>query len=493
MMVGCNEIDNYSVSPNHHLSFSADTVSFDTVFTTIGSATDGFMVFNRNSKDLNIKEVRLASNGASGFRLNVDGRKGEIFNDIPIWEKDSLYVLVEVTVHPNDENQPFVIYDSVIFTTNGVRQFVVLEAYGQNVHLWKGATIFDRDATLTADLPYLIYDSVEIVENVTVNVEKGVSFYMHNNAKWKINGTIKTHGIQEEPVTFRGDKLGAFNSVTTYDKIWAQWDGLFFGAQSFDNEMTYTMIRNGVSGLIFDESTPDKQKLILHNCVITNMGANGIYAVNCHIEADNTELSNAGNYLLMLAGGKHRFIHCTITNYMPSVSGKPMRMLPTLTLSDNAKFLSKNGEDDRQLPLTQAFFDNCIIDGGNSATDNHALFGGEIHFSTDAADLYGNDDHFNYRFNHCFIKTKEMVGERFTNCLFKPAPTYIKSVGTNKNNISDFIFDFHLDSASVGIGQADPAISELYPVDLDGINRLTSLFGPSIGAYEFQEANKDDN
>jgi hypothetical protein len=485
MLIGCNEIDDYSVSPNHNLSFSADTLSFDTVFTTVASITGGFMVYNENAKSLNISDIYLASRGASGFRLNVDGRAGDVFNNIPIWEKDSLYVLIEVTVHPNDENQPFVIYDSVIFITNGVRQSVLLEAYGQNAHIWRGTTVFDRDTTLIADRPYLIYDSVEIAENITVNVEKGVSFYMHNNAKWKINGTLKTHGAGEKPVTFRGDRLGAFNSVTTYDKIWAQWDGLFFGPESFDNEMTYTMIRNGVSGLTFNESNPDRKKLTLNNCVITNMGANGIYAVNCHIEAVNTELSNAGKYLLMLAGGKYQFIHCSVINYMPSVSGTSIRTTPTLILSNNLQ----NGEDNRTLPLSQAFFDNCIIDGNgnNSAANDPPFSSGEIRFSTsETSDQYGHDERFNYRFNHCFIKMRTVISHRFISCLFEQSPTYIKSKATNKDNRLDFVFDFHLgNNASIGIGKADRSISELYPVDMDGINRLTSPLGPSIGAYEF--------
>jgi hypothetical protein len=68
-----------------------------------------FLLLNKGDGDLNIQEIRLASGEASVFRLNVDGRKGEAFNDIPIWGKDSLYVPVEVTVNPNDENQPIII------------------------------------------------------------------------------------------------------------------------------------------------------------------------------------------------------------------------------------------------------------------------------------------------------------------------------------------------------------------------------------------------
>ena len=190
MMVGCDEFDNYSVSPNHLLSFSTDTLSFDTVFTTIGSTTGYFMIYNKNEDALKIDKIVLSSGGQSGFRINVDGRKGDNFSEIPIWKKDSLYIAVEVTVDPNDDDSPFVIYDSIIFITNGIRQSVLLEAYGQNAHMLRKGTTFTRDTTLTAERPYLVFDSVMIPEGVTVNIDKGVCVYMHNNAKWLIEGTI---------------------------------------------------------------------------------------------------------------------------------------------------------------------------------------------------------------------------------------------------------------------------------------------------------------
>ena len=493
-LTGCNEIDNYSVSPAHQLSFSADTVTFDTVFTTIGSLTNYFMVYNRNDKALNIEDIRLASGGSSGFRLNVDGRKGDIFSNIPIWAKDSLYIAVEVTVNPNAENQPFVVYDSVIFTTNGVQQSVIFEAYGQNVHILRGATVFDKDTTLTADRPYLVFDSVFIAENTTINIEEGASFYMHYGAKWKIDGSVKANGTKDKPITFRGDRLGAFNSYTTYDKIWSQWDGLYFGSQSFDNELNYTRIRNGVSGLTFSESLPDRKKITMNDCVLTNMGANILYAVNCNMEIVNSELSNAGDYLLLLVGGKYRFIHCTIANYMPSVLGTSTRLHPTFTLSDNLLFLPDNSEDSRIFPVQEAFFDNCIIDGSMGANSDvtQEVFKGEIQFFADSNYIYGDDEHFNYRFNHCIIKTKEVIGFRFNGCLMAKSPIYLKSIGINNNKKSDFVFDFHLDSASIGIGVADSSISALYPVDMDGVDRLTSPTGPTIGAYEFVKQEKDE-
>ena len=126
--------DHYSTNPTYRLSFSTDTLAFDTVFSTIGSTTRQFMIYNRNNEPLNIESVMLASGEATGFRMNLDGRKGSLFNNVGILANDSMYVFVEVTVDPNGGNQPLLIQDSVLFTVNGVRQSVLLEAYGQDVH-----------------------------------------------------------------------------------------------------------------------------------------------------------------------------------------------------------------------------------------------------------------------------------------------------------------------------------------------------------------------
>lgn len=504
IITGCSDMDDYSVSPNHQLSFSTDTLSFDTVFTTVGSTTSYFMIYNKNDEALKIDKIMLAGGGRSGFRINVDGRKGDSFSEIPIWKKDSLYIAVEVTVDPNNENTPFVLYDSVVFITNGRAQSVLLEAYGQNAHILKGGTIFNRDTTLTAERPYLVYDSVMIPEGVTVSIEKGASFYMHNHAKWLIDGTIKANGTQEAPITFRADRLNRFSTTLSYDEVSAQWEGLFFGANSFDNELNYTLIRNGISGLTCEESTPDRKKIDIRHSQIKNMDGNVLWAVNCHIEASDTEFSNASDHLVMLSGGKYQFTHCTLANYMrpAMMSNSAGRFIACLTLADNIEYTKENNEKEtRNFPLQQAYFDNCIIDGNQSA-DTTKRYRGEIRFSTDSINMSGNDEQFNYRFNHCVIKTGKIESERFRQSIFvkdlknndsKESLLYIKSSekSLEDNSLYDYIYDFRLANESVGIGKADRSISERYPTDRYGVNRLTSESGPSIGAYEYVPQEED--
>jgi hypothetical protein len=160
-------------------------------------------------------------------------------------------------------------------------------------------------------------------------------------------------------------------------------------------------------------------------------------------------------------------------------------MTQALTLTDHITIPNENGgEEKRTFPLQQAFFDNCIIDGNLSPNT------GEILFSSDNAYTNGDDEQFNFRFNHCVLKSKKTDQTRYQEVLFiedvKVANTkYIKSQAENKDEKYDYIYDFRVADESMGIGKADRSIAELFPVDRFGVDRLASEYGPSIGAYEY--------
>src|ERR1035437_4665753 len=112
----CND-DIYSTSPKDKISFSTDTLSFDTVFTTIGSATSKILVYNRNNSALKISHIGIAGGKGSNFKINVDGsiNADNQFENIEIRAKDSLYIFVSITVDPNNSNSPVFIQDSIEF------------------------------------------------------------------------------------------------------------------------------------------------------------------------------------------------------------------------------------------------------------------------------------------------------------------------------------------------------------------------------------------
>jgi len=120
--------------PSLRLEFSRDSLLFDTVFTTLGSATRSFKVYNRHSQRIRISTVRLAEGSQSYYRMNVDGRSGTVLHDIDIEARDSIFVFVEVTVDPVNQNLPLTIVDSIEFNTNQNIQDVKLVAWGQDAH-----------------------------------------------------------------------------------------------------------------------------------------------------------------------------------------------------------------------------------------------------------------------------------------------------------------------------------------------------------------------
>ena len=113
--------------------FSTDTLTFDTVFTSLGSATVGIKIFNPQTEKIIISSIRLAGGSSSYYNLNVDGKSGD-GKDIEVAGKDSIYVFATVKIDPTDENTPFVVEDKLIATLNGKDFSIPVLAYGQNAH-----------------------------------------------------------------------------------------------------------------------------------------------------------------------------------------------------------------------------------------------------------------------------------------------------------------------------------------------------------------------
>jgi len=118
-------------SSSAKLNFSADSVLFDTVFTTIGSTTKIFMIYNPFKQSIVISKAYLATGSASQFRINIDGSSGPALQNIEILPKDSMFVFVQVTVNPTGINSPLLIKDSIIFETNGNRQYIMFTCINQ--------------------------------------------------------------------------------------------------------------------------------------------------------------------------------------------------------------------------------------------------------------------------------------------------------------------------------------------------------------------------
>ncbi|HEY0262832.1 MAG TPA: hypothetical protein VGB95_07380, partial [Chitinophagales bacterium] len=175
------------------IAFSNDTLTFDTVFTTLGSTTQYFKVYNRTSKDITISNVKLLGAQGSQFRINVDGTSGSNFNDVLVLAHDSIYVFVEVTVNPNDNSSPFVINDQVQFTVHNTIANVVLNAWGQNAYYHLGET-YTSAVTWATDKPHIVVAQggigIAVSQGATFTIPSGTRIFMGPNALISIDGTM---------------------------------------------------------------------------------------------------------------------------------------------------------------------------------------------------------------------------------------------------------------------------------------------------------------
>jgi len=193
---------------NASIVFSTDSIFFDTVFTNVGSTTAYLLIHNPYNQSLNINSISLGKGASSQYRINVNGTSADRVRDIQIGPKDSLFVLVEVTINPNAINAPFVVQDSLVCNINGNIQDVKLMAWGQNAHYIDGRyNGHIQTTTWTADKPYLIYNSMMIDSLHTLTIEKGTQIYLHKDSYIIAKGQLDIQGSFDEPVCIQGDRL----------------------------------------------------------------------------------------------------------------------------------------------------------------------------------------------------------------------------------------------------------------------------------------------
>ena len=85
----------YSSSSGDKLSFSSDSVRFDTIFTEKGSITQCVKIKNNCKGIVKINKIYLAKQNASEFYFNVNGTKGPVVENIDIDAGDSVFVFVQ--------------------------------------------------------------------------------------------------------------------------------------------------------------------------------------------------------------------------------------------------------------------------------------------------------------------------------------------------------------------------------------------------------------
>lgn len=455
--------DIFSTSPTDKLSFSTDTLTFDTVFTKLGSTTAKILVYNRNKTALKIANISVIGGKNSAFRINVDGvvNANNQFKNLEIRANDSMYIFVALTVNPVSEDSPVIIQDSLEFITNGVKQQIQLLAYGQNVVRLTNKLI-KNDSTLTNKLPYVITGYLAVDTSKTLTIEPGTKLYFHNNANLIVYGNLKAEGTANQPILMRGDRLDKikFTDPVPYNLVAGQWGGVYLLWKGGNHSLKHVNMNSGYVGIYFsnEDRNATLPNLEISNCKIHNFLLYGLLAQNGNLTVTNTEISNTSSYSLYLNGGKHKFIQSTIANYFNSGIQPLARDKKPAVLIMN---LNKSA------PM-ETVFQNCVISG--SAENEFGL-------ASKFLDLY------NGTFDHCYIKNQKNNLAQFKNIRWsEPKDTVFKNITYNQQK--GLNYNFSLDSVSPARGLADPAIVTKYHLEHD-LNGNLRDDKPDAGAYEW--------
>jgi hypothetical protein len=461
ILASCNKEENFDDNPDLKLGFSTDTIFFDTVFTTIGSSSRVFMIYNPSNEKINISSIKLARGNNSPFRVNVDGIASTEIEDFEIAAKDSAFVFVKVTIDPANTNNPLVQTDSLVFLTNGNIQDVKLVAWGQDAYFYRNS-ILGSNYTFSADKPHVIYGFLIVDSLYTLNVEAGSRIYMHSGSVLLAyrDASLKINGTKENPVSIQGDRLEA-----DYQDVSGQWGRIWLYAGSINNEINYAIIKNGEVGVHVDTTgNSPNPTLRISNTQIYNMSNTGILAQGSTIEAANCVIGNCGNRSVALTlGGKYDFRHCTLGNFWNRTFRRETALVLNNYYIDTSFIVQLR-------PLEMAYFGNCVIYGDkvNEVTIDQHSSGGIL----------------NFQFDHCLLKTDMDIADqnKFPGSLKNEDP-WFRDPQANEYQPDTLI------SALINKGSNEILIETFTDIskDIDQNSRILDN-APDLGAYEFQEA-----
>jgi len=433
--------------------FSQDTIRFDTIITGQGSTTRSLVVFNHGEAGLRNVSVRLKNGSQSLFRVNVDGQylydgQGD---DFQVQRRDSMVVRVEVSLPAYGDEQIRHYEDQLLFTLeSGLTQGICLEADGMDVRILRGKVI-ETDDTLTAGMPYQIFDSLVVAPGATLTLEPGTRLLFHDKTSLLVHGSLKALGTQEQPITLKSDGVEKMFTNLTYDDTPNRWGGVHLYADSHDNVLEQCDIHSGSYGIQCD-SLPslalENPFLTLHHCVLHNIAGNALTLHSTVARVTGTQISNALARCVEIRGGDVLMAQCTVAQFYPFSADR-----------QEALYLINVDEAEQPVPLLKAHFLNCVITG--YADDE--VFG---RLSDD------EKEPANYLFDHCLLRTAPSEDTlRFKSIVYdnqdlEPVNYYQHFATFDTKNL---IYDFApVDSSAIALA-GSPEYAELYcPIDRRG-------------------------
>lgn len=453
-MVSCTDDDSFTTSRGSLLTFAKDTLSLDTLFSTVPTRTFDFWVYNRSGDGLRINQVRLSRGNQTGFRVNVDGlyldnSTGSQAQGIEVRKGDSIRVFVELTTKTNGGDTPQLVEDDLLFRLeSGAEQKVNLRAWSWDALLYDSVVVA-RDMEITGAKPIVIRQGIRVDSIATLRIKSPATLYFSSTAGIDVYGSLVVEGEVGDDVVMRGDRLDHMFDYLPYDRVSGQWRGIHIMPSSSDNRLKNVDIHSGGNAIVCDSSAYDstKVRLSLENVTIHNCSGYGLAADHSNVAIANTLISNTLGDCLYLRGGSATIDYATLAQFYP--------------------FDANRGAAVR-LADCDAHFRNSLVTG----------YADDVFYA----------DSLQFTFTHSIVRT-DVWGLDSVQIDSHFIDTHIETPKDSLNGIMHFplididnlVYDFHPDSLSPAVGNAIP-VNRL-TTDRNGMARPAEH--PTIGCYEY--------
>lgn len=439
-----DEID--FATANKMLKFSRDTVFCDTVYNQVRSETYSVKVYNQENKDVKIPRIYLEGGENSQYRINVDGRSGYNFVDVPLRSKDSIFIFIEVA--PNSSAKEAIAEDQIKFESTGFNQSIKLFSVIQDVEFFNGSGgnpyKISSNTVWNDAKAKIILGEVVLEDNQQLDILQGTKVYFHKNSSLTIgkNATLDVQGDLGKEVVFRGAK----NSVR-YDTIPKNWEGIAL-EQGATLNMNYVKMQGGTTAIYADGANVD-----LKNTMIYNFNDYGIYSIGSNIKAENMVMNSYGqSAIAMFKGGNCDLTHCTIANYW------------NFSYAPAYGIYAQNQYKDLFGAVNLTIKNSIVYNDSQTA----------VKFNPTQGQV------FNYAIDHSLVKHDDAEAG-FT---WNGNPNVVSSIKNNDPlfvNYRNYKTNLRLLQNSPAIGIGSLIYASLVPLDIKKNSRTTA---PNLGAYQ---------
>ena len=486
------------------LDFSADTLKFDSIFTTLQAPTGRLIVYNNTSENINISKTWLASGTNSEFEMIADGLEGDkmSFDDMPLAKGDSMLVLITFKSLEKDAY----VEEYINFEIGGEMQRVLIRAKVLDAYLWKTTGRDDegnlvltqaitRDTTFATDKFTVIDGPLFVTNGATLTLLPGTKLAFTpfkldpatggnplgpSTFEFRLfsmiyvdDGSLQVQGTAGNPVQMQGVRFDT-TTLADYNELPGQWRGIQFSKNSSNNSLEHLIMKNGLLGIRVDSVSYDTEpRLVMKHVEIRNMAAFGLQILGFNgsapddlgtapqVVAENCQIYNCKERTVSISGGGwQEFYNCNFASYPFNYS----RRNPSFSI---ANYLTLDGQVIQEEYALKTRVVNSIVYG-----------------SEDEELLVENFDFYNREhdvlFDHSLVRTSTDPDREYD---YEP---YFREVIQNQDPLfhDSRMFDYRPEENSPVI-DAGMDLSSRYMVDFRDDPSFSRQLPFDIGAFEY--------